>query len=159
MARHPAEKERIESTSQELIELTGDFCEEHLNEEYAELSRKLIEKMGRNQEVPFLQGLNESWAAGVIYALGQINFLFDERFEPYVQAGAIPEYFGISQSTATQKARTIREMFDLEYYDTEFSTDHAQESNPLNDMAVVDGLLVPLDSLGESRRDSDDSSD
>lgn len=154
MARNPAEKERIESTSQELIELTGEFCEEHLNEEYAELSRKLIEKMGRKHQVPFLQGWNESWAAGVIYALGQINFLFDESFEPYVAAGDIPEYFGISQSTATQKARTIRDMFDMGYYDQEFSTTRAQESNPLNDMAVVNGLLVPLDTLGESRPDS-----
>ena len=33
MARTQAEKEKIEAVSQELIRLTGEFCDEYLDEE------------------------------------------------------------------------------------------------------------------------------
>lgn len=153
MARSQAEKEKIETISQELIEMTGGFCDEHLNDEYKELARKLILKMKRKHQVPFLRGWTESWAAGVIYALGQINFLSDQSFEPHVEAADIPEYFDISQTTASQKAKTIRDMFDLGYWDPEFSTSRTRESNPLRNMAVINGLVVPVDGLGDSRPD------
>lgn len=155
MARDKAEKEKIENISQELIEMTGGFCDEYLDDEYKELARKLILKMKRKHQVPFLRGWTESWAAGVIYALGQINFLFDQSSEPYVEAADIPEYFDVSQSTASQKAKTIRDMFDLGYWDPEFSTTRMQESNPLRDMAVVNGLVVPVDALQDSHSDAE----
>lgn len=147
MARSPAEKEKIETISQELIEMTGEFCDEYLNDEYKALARKLVLKMKRKHQVPFLSGWSESWAAGVIYALGQINFLSDQSFEPYVEKSVISDHFDISQSTASQKAKTIRDMFDLGYYDPEFSTARIRESNPLKDMVMIDGLVVPADAV------------
>ena len=42
-----------------------------------QLCEKLIRKMSRKRNVPFLSGRMEIWAAAVIHALGSINFLFD----------------------------------------------------------------------------------
>lgn len=150
MGQSPGKKEKIESISQELIEMTDKFCDEYLNDEYKTLSRNLILKMKRKHQVPFLSGWTESWAAGVIYALGQINFLSDQSFEPYVEKSVIPDHFGISQSTASQKAKTIRDMFDLGYFDPEFSTSRTRESNPLNEMVMIDRLVVPADTVPDS---------
>jgi len=37
----------------QLIQMTSKFCEEHLDEEYEFLCKKMIEKMGRKRVVPF----------------------------------------------------------------------------------------------------------
>jgi hypothetical protein len=60
-----------------LIEMTDGFADRHLDEEYKMLCRKLINKMSRKRQVPFLSGRLDIWAASVVYALGQINFLFN----------------------------------------------------------------------------------
>jgi len=46
-------------------------------EDYKQLSEKLILKMKRKRNVPFMTGRLEIWAGAIIYALGRINFLFD----------------------------------------------------------------------------------
>ncbi|MBN1978379.1 MAG: hypothetical protein JW918_13360 [Anaerolineae bacterium] len=147
MARAKTEKERIEAISQDLIRLTGEFCDQYLDEEYKQLAEKLILKMKRKRQVPFLQGRVNTWAAAVIYALGQINFLFDRSSEPYIAAADIPRYFGVSQSTVGQKAKLIRDMFGLFYWHPEFSTQATRGSDPFKGMVMVDGLIVPVGML------------
>lgn len=142
MARSQDEKEKIETISQELISLTGEFCDAYLDDEYKQLSEKLILKMKRKRQVPFLLGRVNTWAAGVIYALGQINFLFDRDSEPHVAPGDIAEYFGIAPSTAGQKAKKIRDMFKLSYWSPEFSTQAMQHHNPFKRMVMSDGFIL-----------------
>ena len=125
-------KEKINTIKQELIKLTSEFCCKYLDEEYKKLSEKLIFKMSRKRNVPFLSGRINVWAAGVIYSLGQVNFLFDKSFKPYVSADDICNYFGTSKSTTGQKAKVIRDMFKLGYWDSEFATEMMKENNPLN---------------------------
>jgi len=69
-------KEDRKIKEQKLIDLTGEFCEKYLDDEYAGLCEKLIKKLGRKREVPFVTGKIEIWAAAVIHAIGFINFLF-----------------------------------------------------------------------------------
>ncbi len=147
MARTKAEKEKIEAISQELIKMTGEFCDQYLDEDYKQLAEKLILKMKRKWQVPFLRGRVNTWAAAIIYALGQINFLFDHNTEPYVAARDIPQYFGISQSTVGQKAKTIPDMFNLRYRHPEFSTPRMRDSDPFKGMVMIDGLIVPVSML------------
>ena len=153
MARTRAEKKKIEARAQKLIDMTGEFCDQYLDEDYKQLAEKLILKMKRKRQVPFMRGHANTWAGGVIYALGQINFLFDKSFEPYVAAGDIAEYFGRSQSTVGQKAKEIRDMFDLHYWHPEFSTQEMRESNPAKGLVMVDGLIVPANTLPPDLQD------
>jgi hypothetical protein len=97
--------------------------------------------------VPFLSGRLEIWAAAVVYALGQVNSLFDKSFEPYVSAAELCKYFGTSQSTTSQKAKIIRDMFKMRYFDEEFSTKRMQKENPLNEFVMVNGLIVPVSAV------------
>jgi peptide deformylase len=68
-----SDKTRINEKAHQLISLTTEFCEQHLDDEYEQLCEKLIRKMSRKRNVPYLSGGIEVWAAGVIYALAQIN--------------------------------------------------------------------------------------
>ena len=98
--------------------------------------------MKRKRQVPFLLGRANTWADGVIYALGQINFLFDRSFEPYVATRDIAEHFGVAQSTVGQKAGKIRDMFSLRYRGPEFSAQMMEDQNPFKRMSMVDGFLI-----------------
>jgi len=143
------DRKEIKEREEKLLELTGTFCSQKLNDDYFHLCENLVKKMGRKQEVPFKRGKLEIWAAAVIYAIGSINFLFDKSFEPHVTANQISDYFGTKNSTVSNKARQIREMFNLTMFDNEFATEHMKATNPFNDLVMVDGLIVPLSSIPE----------
>ena len=140
-------KEDIKDREKKLTELTETFCTQKLDDEYSRLCKKLIKKLSRKRDVPYKRGNIEIWAAAVVYAIGSINFLFDKSFEPYVTPEQISEYFVTKNSTVSNKARQIKDMFDLGYYNPEFSTQGMAETNPLNSMVMVDGFIVPLDSI------------
>lgn len=141
------DKTIIKEKTAELIGMTAGFCDTYLDEEYKELCEKLIRKMSRKRQVPFLSGQMKNWAAGVVYAIGSINFLFDKSFEPYVSVTGICDYFGTKKSTTSQKSKDIQTLFKLSYFDDDFSTSHMQEKNPFKNLVMVNGLIIPKEAL------------
>ncbi len=127
----------------DLITMLSAYCDKRLNNEYKELCIKIAIKMSRKRRIPFLKGKMEIWAAAIIYAIGQINFLFDQSFEPYNTPDDICNYFHTSKSTTSQKAKTIRDTFALGYFDQEFSTKKIIDSDPMRSMIIMNGIIVP----------------
>ena len=153
-----SDKTRINEKAHQLISLTTEFCEQHLDDEYEQLCEKLIRKMSRKRNVPYLSGGIEVWAAGVIYALGQINFLFDRSFEPYATPDDICDYFGTNKSTTSKKAKFIRDMFKMRYWNDEFSTEQNKKDTPFDKSIMINGLIVPTDILeSKSQEDEEDN--
>lgn len=142
----------IEEKAKKLIEMTSDFSDKYLDEDYKQLCEKLILKMKRKRNVPFASGKLEIWAAAIIYALGRLNFLFDKSFKPYATADDICNYFETSKSTTSQKAKLILDTFKMSYYDEEFSTERMKENNPFSKMAIVNGFIVPIEALESINR-------
>jgi len=143
------DKQKIKERQEKILYLVRDFCAKKLDEDYFELAERLIQKLGRKRTNPLSTGKPEVWAAGIIHALGTINFLFDKSFEPFVSVDEINDYFNTNKSTVGNKSRQIREMFKLDRWNNEFSTQDMIENNPMKNMVVVDGLIVPFDSLPE----------
>lgn len=139
------DKDQVKTRAQEIIRLAAEFCSQHLDDEYAGLCEQLVRKMGRKRAVPFVAGRTTIWAGAVIYALGQINFLFDRSQVPHVAQADIASHFGTTTTTLGQKAKLIRDMFKMGYWDPEFSTARNRTNNPLANLLVIDGLVVPLD--------------
>jgi len=139
------EKLKNQEIGNQLIALTGDFCRAHVDSEYADLCEKLVNKLSRKRTVPFLAGKSEIWAAAIVQAIGSINFLFDKNTKPYVSADFICEHFGVSKSTAGQKAKVIRDMLKMQHFDPDFSTQSIAKQNPFDRVAMVNGYLVKLD--------------
>ena len=136
------DKTLIKEKTQTLVYMTGMFCDEHLDEEYRNLCEKLIQKLSRKRNVPFVYGSEEIWAASVVHAIGRINFLFDKSFRPYASAEDINTYFGTSKSTVSQKAKIIRDVLRLQYWDDEFSTEYMRKNNPFANLTMINGLIV-----------------
>lgn len=145
-------REEIKTKEKQLLMMVGDFTRDNINEEYTELCRNLVKKLGRKHDVPFKRGKLEIWASAVVYAIGQINFLFDKSFEPYLTPDDICNYFNTKKSTVSSKAKTIRDILKLEYYDKEFSTEKMIEDNPLNNFVMTEeGIIVPKSMLFEEK--------
>ena len=140
-------KEDIKEREKQLLELAGDFCSQHLDADYFHLCEKLIKKMGRKRDIPFKRGKLEIWAAATVHAIGSINFLFDRSFEPCVSALQICDYFATKKTTVSNKAREIKEMFDLMMFDKEFATQRMTETDPFKKLVMVDGFIVPISSI------------
>jgi len=153
-----SKKEEIKVKEKQLLDMVESFSQEHINKEYGELCSNLVKKMGRKHDVPFKRGKIEIWASAVIYAIGQINFLFDASFEPYVSPDEICDYFNTKKSTVSSKAKIIRDMFNMGYFDEEFSTKDIEKSSPLKNMVVGDnGIIMPKSMLYEDETDSQTS--
>ncbi|MCK9449538.1 MAG: cyclin domain-containing protein [Bacteroidales bacterium] len=143
------DKQKTEEQKQKILDLLKEFCTKKLDGEYFELAERLIQKLARKRNVPFATGQPKIWAAAIIHTLGTINFLFDKSFEPYLSVDDINNFFGANKSTIRNKSRQIRNLLKLEPWDNEFSTQNMQESNPFANLVMVDGLIVPLDTLPE----------
>src|SRR4051812_45756618 len=61
-----------------VVALTDAFCRDHLDDEYRGLARAMIAALCRKRPSPLTSGQPRTWACGVIYALGQLNFLSDK---------------------------------------------------------------------------------
>ncbi|HWQ65407.1 MAG TPA: DUF6398 domain-containing protein [Methanospirillum sp.] len=48
--------------------------------------------LARKKGSPILRGKSEVWAPGIRYAVGQMNFLFDQSFKPYQSAELFLNY-------------------------------------------------------------------
>ena len=143
------EKQKLQVRQQQILDLVKQFCTDKLDDEYFELAERLIAKLGRKRNVPYSTGQIEVWAAAIIHALGTINFLFDKASEPYVSVDVINAFFKTNKSTTGNKSKLIRDLLKLDRWDDEFSTKRMHDSNPFKNLAMVDGLIVPLDTLPE----------
>lgn len=143
------DKKQILEKQQQILTLIKNFCLEKLNEEYYTLSEQLVQKLGRKRNVPFMTGQVEIWAAAVIHAIGTVNFLFDKSNEPYASVDDINDFFGTKKSTTGNKSKIIRDLLKMRVFDNEFSLQSLKDSNPFNQMVMINGLMMPISVLPE----------
>ena len=133
---------KMRATFDAIVALTDEFSEQHLNDEYAHLARQISAALCRKRPSPLTRGYINSWACGVIYALGSVNFLFDKTQIPHVTAGRLCEKFGISKSTGATKSHFIRKALGMVQMDPRWCLPSKLRDNPMAWMVMVDGLVV-----------------
>lgn len=125
-----------------IVAVTDLACERHLDGEYAELSRSLVGRLARKRPSPLVRGDSRIWAAGVVYTVGSINFLFDKSQTPHMRADELAERLGVAKSTMANKSARIRALVGLSWYEPELTRRSMLERNPLAWLVTVDGILV-----------------
>lgn len=126
----------------EITALTDQVCKAHLNDDYADLARKLTAKLARKRPSPLSSGQAKSWACGVVYALGQVNFLFDVSQDPHIPAAELCALFGVAVSTGGNKAKTVRDAVGMSRFDTEWMLGSMIDENPFVWMISIDGYVL-----------------
>ena len=129
---------------EEIVAITDRVCQEHLNEDYGALSRKMAAALSRKRPSPLATGRIKSWAAGIVYALAKINFLFDKSQTPHMRADELCKVLGVSQGTASAKAKVILDLLDLMLMDPNYCLPSMMDSNPLVWLLQVNGMIVDI---------------
>ena len=127
-----------------VVALTDPFCRDHLNDEYRDLARAMTAALCRKRPSPLAAGRPRTWACGIVYVLGQLNFLPDKASQPCVAMSDVCAAFGVGQSTASAKARVISDALRTHRMDPTWMLHSFVERNPLVWMAKVNGMLVDL---------------
>jgi Domain of unknown function (DUF6398) len=71
-------RKQMQETFTAIVALTDAFCAAHLDEEYARLVRQAAAALCRQRPSPLATGHPQTWACGIVYAVGSVNFLFDK---------------------------------------------------------------------------------
>lgn len=128
----------------QVVALTDDFSRKHLNDEYAELARRMAAALCRKRPSPVTSGQPRTWACGILHTLGQINFLSDPATEPHMTMAEMCAAFGVGQSTASAKAAVIRNAITPHHFDPNWSLRSLTDKNPLLWMLEINGILVDI---------------
>lgn len=127
----------------QLVEMTDAFCDAHLDDEYRQLCREMAAVVCQNAP-SVLRGKPSGWAAGIVYALGRVNFLTDPSQTPHMTTAEIAKGFSVSQATMMSKAKVIREGLDLMPFHPNWCLPSRLDDNPLVWMLKVNGFLMDI---------------
>ena len=94
---------RLRPIYDELVSRTDAVCREHLNEEYAQLCQRLAAALCRKRPSPVTRGRIDSWACGIAYAIGSVNFLADKSQTPHATMAELCGFFGVSPATVPRR--------------------------------------------------------
>ena len=130
----------LQTTYEAITNLTDAVCREHLNEEYRMLAGRMTAALCRKRPSPLASGQPRTWACGIVYVLGQINFLTDPSTQPFMTTADLRARFAVGQSTASAKARVIAHALDTSRLNPEWSPPSLSDQNPLVWMAEVERL-------------------
>lgn len=128
----------------QILAITDRICAENLDEEYGGLCRDVIGRLGRKRPSPLVRGDLAIWAAGVVYAVGRLNFLLDPAQTPHATADDLSGWLGVKKTTMSNKARLIRETLKLHDYEPELMRRELLDNHPLTWILEVDGLPIDI---------------
>ena len=126
----------------EIVQLTDTFCASHLNDEYAQLCRRLTAALSRKRPSPLPQGRRDIWVGAIIYTIGSINFLFDKSQTPHLRADELCRLLGVKQSTTSSKARSIQTLLHIGLMDPDWTLPSRIATNPMAWMIDINGLTL-----------------
>lgn len=129
---------------EEITRLTDTFCQEHLNDEYAQLCRYLTAALCRKRPSPLASGKANTWACGIVHALGMVNFLFDPAQTPHLKATDVYQLFGVGQSTGQGKSKQIRDLMHMSQMDPDWCLPSMMEQNPMAWLISVNGYIIDV---------------
>ncbi len=134
----------LQSTYDEIIDLTNKFSQAHLNDEYAQLIRYATAALCRKRPSPLLKGKASSWACGITHAIGMVNFLYDSNQTPHISASELYKAFGVGNSTGQGKSKLVRDTLDMYQMDPNWSLPSKIDENPIVWMLSVNGMIVDI---------------
>ncbi len=143
----------LRDRAQQIIDVTDAACREHLDDEYCLLVRRLVARLARKRPSPIVRGDARIWAAGAIYAVGQVNFLFDRTQTPHMTARQLAEVLGVVQTTMANKAGLINRTLDIGIFEPDLSRVAMIEQHPMAWLVEVDGFILDARTLPPELQD------
>ena len=99
---------------EKLTEMIEGFCHNYLNDEYLQLSLNVVDEMAGAKNPYYERGNLEVWASAIIYAVCQVNSVFDASSEVHIARKDILNHFNTKQSAVLKKAVNLRDIYTLD---------------------------------------------
>lgn len=125
-----------------IVALTDTVCVKHLNEQFAQLARLAAAALARKRPSPLEHGRANTWACGIVYALGQVNFVFDEGQPYHISTEDLCEAFGVAERTGYERSKQVHEALKMSQFDPNWYLT-GQKEDPLAWYITFNG--VPVD--------------
>ncbi|MDB5299623.1 MAG: hypothetical protein JWO87_1286 [Phycisphaerales bacterium] len=138
----PSVPEKMREKHDAIAAMIDGFSHEHLNEEYRLLCRRMAGVLARKRPSPLVNGTPAAWAAGIVRAVGWVNFLDDKTQKPYIKFTEVDKAFGISPATGAAKSKAIRDLLKINAFDADWTLPSRMADNPMIWMIQVNGLIL-----------------
>ena len=136
-----SEPKAMQAIYDEIAGIIEEFSSAHLNDEYLALCLKALEKLCRKRPSPLLGGRANTWAAGIVYAIGQANFIFDVDQPIHMSAEELASSFGLAKSTAGNKGAEVRKLLRINRMTCEWRLPSQAKNDPSVWFIMVNGLV------------------
>ncbi|QOY35347.1 DUF6398 domain-containing protein [Anaerobacillus isosaccharinicus] len=133
---------KMEEKYNEIATIIEEFCSVHLNKEYEQLCLQLCAALCRKRPSPLEKGRANTWACGIVHAIGTANFLFDSSQHPTITPKELYEGFGVSGGTGSSKSKQIRDLMKIDYFNTDWALPSKLADNPMVWMISVNGFAI-----------------
>jgi Domain of unknown function (DUF6398) len=143
----------LRDRAQQIFDVADAVCREHLDEEYGRLTRRLVARLARKRPSPLVRGDARIWAAGAIYAVGQVNFLFDRTQTPHLTTKQLAEALSVVQTTMANKAGIINRTLDIGIFEPDLTRVAMIEQHPMAWLVEVDGFIIDARTLPAELQD------
>lgn len=144
----PDDLDQIPPALTDRFKLTGnmikDFCDEHNAIEFGFICLDMLISLCVQFPDKIRRGQPKSWAAGIVHAIGMVNFLSDPETTPFIEPFEIYTGFDVSESTMQSKSRTIRDWFGIFQMDPMWQLPELIMDNPMMWMIPLDGVFIDL---------------
>jgi len=131
----------------ELIALTDAYCEDLLDEEFTMLARRMTRALVAQSKSLVTSGHAGTWAAAIIYALSEVNQIFEDNIMGYHHdPDILCAAFKRSLNTTGTRARRIRKRLGIGTLDPDWTHSTHRATDPRTNLVRVRGFLIsPLD--------------
>ncbi len=153
MTTSPKVPKAMQDKFEAIVTLTDAFCAQRLNENYRTLIHSALAALSRKRPSPLLRGKENTWAAGVVHAIGSGNFLFDASQTPHCKAPAIYEFFGVAAGTGQNKSKEIQKLLDIHFGAWQWQLPERIANNSLVWMVRVNGFIVDIRKMPRSAQE------
>ena len=130
----------MQETYEVISKILVGYSREYLDKEYEDLCLHALEKLCRKRPSPLKSGRSNTWAAGIVYAIGSNNFIFDKSQSIHITAKELAASFGVAVSTASSKAAMIKKLLEIDFFHAEWCLPSKVAENPMLWIVTVNGL-------------------
>ena len=127
----PTPKDATAEALTAIVALIDIFCREHLSDEYADLCRRLAEKLARKRPSPLASGQSNNWACGIVRVIALFNYLGDKKLPRPLHVNTIDGAFGVRQATGQRVSASIRKLLKLGELNTDWVLPDRENQNPM----------------------------
>ena len=108
----------------QIEDIITDFGNTRLNVTYTGFAQSLLHLIAGTDSLNIHRGRIEIWAAAIVYAIAQLNFLFSIETPNHLTPDELCSWFKVKKTTVSNKAAAIRTAMDLFYDDERFCAPH-----------------------------------